>query len=187
MKRLISLIVAGVMITLPTAMQAEPAIQRPFWIKQVTGDDILVQAAAPGRAQCFATATAENTAAARATSARRGAGGLKPLRPNPKLAEAAARHACDMAMRGQMAHRGSASAGPSQRVKGVGYKPAITAENIAAGPFSLEQVLHAWNGSSGHLHNIMLPQATDFGIGRAVAADGRTTFWAAIYAAPRGR
>lgn len=186
MDKLISLIVAGVMIALPAVMQAEPAIPRPAWIRQVSGD-ILVQAAAPGQAQCFATAAAENKAAAQVTSARRAGAGLRPLRPNPKLAEAAARHACDMAMRGQMAHRGSASKGPSQRVKGVGYKPAITAENIAAGPFSLEQVLHAWNGSDGHLRNIMLPQATDFGIGRAVAADGRTMFWAAIYAAPRGR
>lgn len=49
MDKLISLIVAGVMIALPAVMQAEPAIQRPFWIRQVTGDDILVQAAAPGR------------------------------------------------------------------------------------------------------------------------------------------
>lgn len=187
MNKLISLIVAGVMIALPSVMQAEPAVQRPFWVRQVTGDDILVQAAAPGRAQCVATAAAENKAAAQVTSARRAAAGLQPLRPNPKLAEAAARHACDMAMRGQMAHRGSASKGPSQRLKGVGYKPAITAENIAAGPFSLEQVLHAWNGSAGHLSNVMLPQARDFGIGRAVAADGRTIFWAALYAAPRGR
>lgn len=187
MNKLISLIVAGVMIVLPAAIQAEPAIPRPLWIRQVTGDDILVQAAAPGQARCLATAAAENQAAAQVTSARRTAAGLKPLRPNPRLAEAAARHACDMATRGQMAHRGSATKGPSQRVKGVGYKPAITAENIAAGPFNLEQVLHAWDGSDSHLRNIMLPQATDFGIGRAVAADGRTLFWAALYAAPRGR
>ena len=187
MNKLISLVAAGLVLAIPAVMQAQPAVRQPLKIRQVTGDNIQVQAAAAGRAQCFATPATENKAAAQATSTRRAASGLRPLRPNPRLADAAASHACDMATRGQMAHSGSRSKGPMQRVKGAGYKPSITAENIAAGPFTLEQVLGAWNGSNGHLHNIMLPQATDFGIGRAVAADGRTVFWAALYAAPRGR
>ena len=73
-----------------------------------------------------------------------------------------------------------------QRVKGAGYRPAVTAENIAAGPFDLARVLAAWNRSPGHLGNIMLPPVSDFGIGHAVAADGKTIFWAAVYAAPKG-
>jgi len=145
---------------------------------------IQVQAAPPGQAQCFTTAQAENAAAAKATSRQRAAGKLPPVRANARLAKAAAQHACDMARRGVMAHQGSRSRGPAQRVKGVGYRPRVTAENIAAGPFDLATVLASWNGSSGHLGNIMLPQVQDFGIGRAIGSDGKTVFWAAVYAAP---
>lgn len=147
-------------------------------------DPVQVRASAPGQAQCVATSPRENAAAAEATSRQRAAGRLSPLRPNDKLARAAAQHACDMARRGVMAHGGSRSTGPAQRVKGAGYRPAITAENIAAGPFDLATVLASWNASPGHLGNIMLPQVRDFGIGRAVGADGRTVFWTAVYAAP---
>lgn len=151
----------------------------------VAGAELIqVQAAPPGQAQCFTTASAENAAAAKATSRQRAAGQLPPVRPNARLAKAAARHACDMARRGVMAHHGSGTQGPAQRVKSVGYRPRVTAENIAAGPFDLPTVLGAWGGSSGHLGNIMLPQVQDFGIGRAVGADGKTVFWAAVYAAP---
>lgn len=145
---------------------------------------VRVKAVAPGQAQCFTTAQAENAAAAQATSRQRSAGNLPPVRANARLAKAAAQHACDMAQRGVMAHQGSRSRGPAQRVKSTGYRPRVTAENIAAGPFDLATVLATWNGSSGHLGNIMLPQVQDFGIGRAVGSDGKTVFWAAVYAAP---
>lgn len=143
-----------------------------------------VRAAPAGAAQCVATSSVENAAAAKATSRQRAAANLPPLRANDRLAQAAAQHACDMARRGVMAHRGSGTKGPAQRVKSAGYRPSITAENIAAGPFDLSTVLATWNASSGHLGNIMLPQTRDFGIGRAVGADGKTVFWAAVYAAP---
>ncbi|MBB1490728.1 CAP domain-containing protein [Paracoccus sp. MC1854] len=147
-------------------------------------DPVQIRASAPGQAQCAPTSPGENAAAAEATSRQRAAGRLPALRPNDKLARAAAQHACDMARRGVMAHGGSRSSGPSQRVKGAGYRPRITAENIAAGPFDLATVLASWNASSGHLGNVMLPQVRDFGIGRAVGSDGRTVFWTAVYAAP---
>lgn len=90
-----------------------------------------------------------------------------------------------MAQRGRLTHRGSRTAGPAQRVRGTGYEPVITAENIAAGPFEIAGVLAAWQGSGGHLANMLIPEVSDVGIGKAVAADGRTRFWSAVYAAPR--
>lgn len=144
-----------------------------------------VQASAPGRASCIATSAAETRAAAGATNAARRARGLAPVVPNATLSLAAARHACDMAGRGLMSHTGTSTKGPSQRVKAVGYAPRITAENIAAGPYGLERVLHEWNRSSGHLANILIPQLRDVGVGRAIGTDGRTVFWAAVYGAPR--
>lgn len=147
----------------------------------------VVQAAAPGTPHCVATTGSENAAAAQATSRTRAGAGLGPVRPHARLAQVAAMHACDMARRGLMAHEGSTTRGPSQRVKASGYRPMVTAENIAAGPLGLEQVLSAWNLSAGHRSNILIPQLADYGIGRAVSADGKTVFWAAVYAAPRGR
>lgn len=145
-----------------------------------------VQASAPGTAQCVATTAAENARGAAATNQARQAHGLAPVRPDARLARVAAQHACDMAKRGLMSHGGSTTSGPGQRVKKAGYAPRITAENIAAGPFSLPRVLAEWNGSSGHLENILIPQMRDYGIGRAVGSDGRMVFWSAVYAAPKG-
>lgn len=144
-----------------------------------------VQAAPAGKAGCRATTSAQNRTGAKATNTARQARGLPPVRANALLAEVAAQHACDMATRGLMTHRGSRSSGPGPRVKAQGYAPVLTAENIAAGPFDLERVLMEWNRSQGHLDNITIPQVRDFGIGQAVGADGRTRFWAAVYAAPR--
>ncbi|MFB2594135.1 CAP domain-containing protein [Paracoccus sp. p4-l81] len=143
-----------------------------------------VQASAPGKATCVATTAADNAAAA-ATNAARARSGLAPVKANDRLAKAAAAHACDMAQRGLMAHQGSTTTGPSQRVKAQGYRPALTAENIAAGPFDRARVLAEWNGSQGHLSNIMIPSLREVGIGRAIGSDGRTVFWAAVYAQPR--
>ncbi|MDO5621508.1 MAG: CAP domain-containing protein [Paracoccus sp. (in: a-proteobacteria)] len=143
-----------------------------------------VQAAAPGQAQCFTTSAADNAKGAAATSAVRRAQGQVPVRANDVLARAAAAHACDMAKRGFMSHAGSTTTGPRPRAKALGFSPQIIAENIAAGPFSLDRVLAEWNASSGHLSNILIPQMTDFGIGRAIGSDGRTVFWAAVYSTP---
>lgn len=144
-----------------------------------------VQAVAPGKPGCVATSAGQNAAGVRATNAARSRAGLPHVRSNMLLARVAADHACDMARRGVMTHRGSKSTGPGPRVKSRGYAPILTAENIAAGPFDLAQVLAAWNGSAGHLDNILIPQVRDYGIGQAIGSDGKTRFWSAIYAAPR--
>lgn len=144
-----------------------------------------VQATAPGKATCRPTTAADNAAAAAATNVARARKGLAPVKANATLGKAAAAHACDMASRGLMAHHGSTTTGPAQRVKALGYRPSLTAENIAAGPYSRDQVLAAWNVSHGHLANIMIPSLRDVGIGGAVGSDGRTVFWSAVYADPR--
>lgn len=136
------------------------------------------------RAQCVATSAQEASLALAQTNRMRAQRGLAELRINRKLATAAARHACDMARRQQMTHVGSTTRGPGQRVKATGYRQSIVAENIAQGFSTAERVSGAWLSSRGHLTNILLPQAREFGIGKAVAADGQV-FWAAVYAAPR--
>lgn len=144
-----------------------------------------VQASAPGEAQCFTTSPAENAYGAQETNAVRARRGLAPLAPDPLIARVAAEHACDMARRGLMTHGGSHSSGPGERVKARGYRPVLTAENIAAGPYDLNRVLHEWEISPMHLANMLYPQQRGFGIGRAIGSDGRTVFWSAVYAAPK--
>ena len=136
------------------------------------------------RAQCVAASAQEAGRVLADTNAVRAQRGLPALRINSKLATAAARHACDMARRQQMTHIGSTTRGPGQRVKATGYRQSIVAENIAMGFRTADRVSGAWIASGGHLANILLPQVREFGIGKAVAADGQV-FWAAVYAAPR--
>lgn len=167
------------------ALVAALALPMPASSLTVRLDRSVVQATAPGNAQCTQTSSAENVAIAAVANEQRAVRGLAPVKPNGKLARAAALHACDMARRGLMAHHGSTTKGPAPRVKAQGYRPMVTAENIAAGPFGLSQVLGIWNQSPGHLSNILIPDVREVGIGRAVAADGKTVFWAAVYAAPR--
>lgn len=146
---------------------------------------IHVQATAPGDPVCYQTTPQQAQVGADATNALRQKAGLPRVSPNPLLSRVAARHACDMARRGLMTHKGSGTPGPGARVKANGYMPMLTAENIAAGPYSLGRVLAEWNASQGHRDNILIPQVRDYGIGSALAADGKTRFWAAVYAAPR--
>ena len=154
---------------------------------RIGGDDdpYAMQLMPAGKATCLATSSSQNSHGAAATNAVRRNAGLPPVQPNAVLARVAAQHACDMAQRGRMTHTGSRTKGPGPRVKAAGYAPMVTAENIAAGPYPLPRVLQEWNSSQGHRTNIMLPQVRDFGIGRAVGADGRTVYWSAVYAAPR--
>lgn len=137
----------------------------------------------PGQASCVRTTASDAATALARTNAQRARRGLAPLQTHPTLQRAAERHACDMAQRGSMTHTGSATSGPSARVKALGYRPRVTAENIGAGHLSLDKVLETWGSSSGHAANIMHPRMRDFGIGRAVGPDGKTTFWTAVYAA----
>lgn len=152
----------------------------------VTGTDPhAVQVGAPGEASCRATSASENATGAAATNLLRQGAGLTAVSASPHLARVAAAHACDMAQRGRMTHLGSKTTGPSMRLKQAGYQPSISAENIAAGPFSLPRVLSEWNASPGHQANILLPQLRDYGVGQALGPDGRTVYWAAVYSAPR--
>ncbi|KGJ04213.1 hypothetical protein IT41_10960 [Paracoccus halophilus] len=120
-----------------------------------------------------------------ATNNARAGQGLKPLQINRSAQAAAEAQACDMANRGTMTHAGSATKGPSARIKAQGYKPTVTAENIAAGRFNLDQATMEWVASPKHLANIVIPGLKDFGTAYATGADGKTGFHVAVYAQPR--
>ena len=164
------------------AVAAAPAL--PGKVIWTDGHGDLAVAAA-GAATCPSTSTAEVSAALARTNAVRREAGLAPLTANPVLQRVAEKHACDMARRGLMTHAGTTTTGPLARAKQEGYRPRVISENIAAGApgrFTLTGTLEQWALSPKHRANITIAQMQDFGIGHAVAADGKATFWTAVYA-----
>lgn len=138
-----------------------------------------------GAARCNLISTEEIRRALTVNNNARARLGLKPMQFNKKAQAAAEAQACDMATRGTMTHKGSTTKGPSARIKAQGYKPTVTAENIAAGRFTFDQVTAEWVHSPNHLENIIIPGLKDFGTAYAIGADGKTGFYAGVYAQPR--
>lgn len=138
-----------------------------------------------GVADCAGPTAADRKAVLAATNDLRATHGLPSLGPDPRLRNAAQDHACDMAGRGVMTHFGTDGSKPSARVKSQGYAPRVTAENIAAGRMGAARVASEWVASPGHRANILIPQMEEFGLGRAIGSDGKTIYWAAVYAGRR--
>lgn len=109
---------------------------------------------------------------------------LSPLALNPELAEAARRHALDMANRRKMSHSGGDRSSPFDRMTRVGYRYGRAAENVAAGQADVESVMRDWMKSPGHRRNI-LGAYSEIGVARAIAADG-TSYWCATFGTPMG-
>lgn len=133
---------------------------------------------------CQPPPPAEQRAAAEAINRLRTASGLPALRADPVLSAAAAAQACAMAARGRMAHSGGGR-GPGATLRQAGYRFSVVAENVAAGPWDMGQVLGAWQSSPRHVANMTIPQTREMGIAVATGPDGRTRYWAAIFAARR--
>ena len=164
-----------------SAFASESPIRLPGRIVRTDGNgDLRVTVAGPGR--CLRTSGQQAQIALAATNDVRRKRGLSLLTTNAVLQSAAENHACEMAGRGLMTHGGSRTSGPSARVKALGYKPRVTAENIAAGQLSLTRVMGEWSQSPGHVANIVIPQLKHYGVGQALSADGKSSFWAAVYA-----
>ncbi len=90
--------------------------------------------------------------------------GLKPLVLDQRLNRAASMQARDQARRGAIGHKGADGSKPSQRAERAGYKPNLTAENVASGQKSFSQAMQAWERSPDHKRNLLLPTAEAAGI-----------------------
>jgi uncharacterized protein YkwD len=110
--------------------------------------------------------------------------GLKPLNLNAALTEAAKLHSRDLAKWDRISHYGSDGSNPWDRVKRVGYRAKVAAENVGTGQASVEEVLKGWETSPGHNKNLLLRDAEHMGI--ALVQDPRTefkTFWTLLVGA----
>jgi uncharacterized protein YkwD len=125
-------------------------------------------------------------AALKMINAYRASKGLAPLRLNPKLTEAAAMHARDLARHDRISHYGSDGSDPLLRVQRTGYPVYLAAENVGTGQISLAEVFRGWKQSPGHNENLLLKGAREMGM--ALVVDPNTeykTFWTLVLGSRR--
>jgi uncharacterized protein YkwD len=120
-------------------------------------------------------------------NARRKEAGAPPLVLDPRLDEAAQKHAEDMLRRSYYDHESPEGLRPRDRVTQAGYQAALVAENIARGPTSVEESMNAWMQSRGHRSNLLNPAFREMGVGCAVGhgAIGDTVLWVQDFGRPR--
>ena len=112
--------------------------------------------------------------------------GLAPVTLNTKLIDASDVHAKDLAEHGIASHEGTDGSTHGQRVQREGYRFSVAAENVATGQKSWPEVFKAWQDSEGHNRNLLLADATEFGIALVYEPDTLyTTYWAMLMAAPQ--
>jgi uncharacterized protein YkwD len=100
--------------------------------------------------------------------------GCPALAPNPVLEDAANRHAADMANRNYFAHNSLVGTTYTARMNQAGYNARLSAENLAAGQPSPEDVVRAWMESPLHRANILDCRFHETGVG--YASSPRATF-----------
>jgi uncharacterized protein YkwD len=107
--------------------------------------------------------------------------GLKPLKLNTSLTDAAKAHSRDLAKWDRISHYGSDGSNPWDRVKRTGYNAKLAAENVGTGQVDVTEVFKGWQESPGHNKNLLLPDAEHMGI--ALVQDPKSefkTFWTLV-------
>jgi len=112
--------------------------------------------------------------------------GLNVVSLDPKLVLSSQVHAEDMATHGMVSHTGTDGSAHTDRMIKNGYLYSIAGENVASGQDSWGKVFQAWKDSPGHNENLLMPEATHFGV--ALVFEKSTQYryyWAMIMAAPQ--
>jgi uncharacterized protein YkwD len=127
-------------------------------------------------------------AAAKLVNSYRSQKGLRPLKLNTKLSDAARRHSEDLAKSDRISHYGSDGSDAWDRVRKTGYGARLTAENVGTGQQSLEEVFRGWQKSRDHNANLLLGEAEEMGIAMVYRPDTQfKTFWTMVVASPKVR
>ena len=131
----------------------------------------------PASLRALASVHVDPAAAAAMLTAYRASHGLGPVRLDPALNAMAQRQADAMVARNEFSHDVAGSF--ASRVEASHLDTPRAAENISGGYYSLESAFASWRESPEHNANLLMPQATRFGI--AIAKDARTrmrVYWA---------
>jgi len=117
---------------------------------------------------------------------------VSPARPalrwNPRLAQAARRHAGAMARTGRFDSVGPDGTTVRDRVTATGYRWAAIGENLAAGHASLDDALAAWLESPAHCDALLDARFTEYGLARVTpdaSDDPLAVYWTLVLARPR--
>lgn len=115
---------------------------------------------------------------------QRGAAGIAPLRSNPKLVRAAARHSSDMVQNGFFSHTSPGGATFIDRIRATGYmrgaRSWLVGENLVWGTGRLStpaSMVAAWMDSPPHRANLLRSRFREIGLSGVLgtpneAADG---------------
>ena len=104
---------------------------------------------------------------------------------NTALANAAYGHSRDRADQNFFSHTGSDGSSFDARISAAGYSWHAVAENIAAGPTSVQAVVDGWMASDGHCANIMSASYRDMGLACArTASSAYGIYWTMDLGAP---
>lgn len=117
--------------------------------------------------------------AVKATNAARAAHKCAPLRVNSHLTTAARRHSTDMATKNYFSHVSLDGRPFNVRAARAGYT-AASAENIAWGYSTGDEVVKAWLASPGHRANLLNCKYKAVGVGVARKADG-SLLWTQVF------
>ncbi len=124
----------------------------------------------------------------RVNAARKRAG-LPPLTPDPRLDQAAERHAEDMLARSYFAHQAPDGTTVRERTRAAGYAWRAVGENIALGQMSVAEVMDSWLESREHRENILDRDFTQLGVGLTLGRDAKTgeyrTLWVQCFGRPQ--
>jgi uncharacterized protein YkwD len=112
--------------------------------------------------------------------------GLKPLRLNTRLSEAARKHSEDLSKSDRISHYGSDGSDAWERVRKTGYGARLAAENVGTGQISLDEVFRGWQQSRDHNANLLLGDAEEMGVAMVYKPETQfKTFWTMVVASPR--
>jgi len=111
--------------------------------------------------------------------------GLKALKLNAELSNAAKNHSRDLAKWDRISHFGSDGSNPWDRVKRSGYNARLAAENVGTGQIDFNEVMKGWKESPGHNKNLLISDAEHMGI--ALVQDPKSefkSFWTLVLGSP---
>jgi uncharacterized protein YkwD len=111
--------------------------------------------------------------------------GLRPLKANAKLFEAARKHSANMARQQHLSHTLDGK-NVGDRLREVRYRGFGWGENVATGQSTPSEAIETWLDSPGHRKNMLSRSYREIGLGIAKDEDGGL-YWTQVFATPASR
>jgi uncharacterized protein YkwD len=120
------------------------------------------------------SSTGDAAQAAALISAYRAEHGLSPVKVSARLNEAAEHQARTVAGAGQLSHGDFGGRMTQYSVLGT------AAENLTAGPRTVQDAVTRWKASPKHNENLLMPEARSIGLARADSSTSYGRYWALV-------